>query len=68
MGSTSSLLIGVIASALGGGYFLYGKKQERPVAMIAGACLCLYPYLFDNPIVLVLVGIALAALPFLFES
>jgi hypothetical protein len=67
MGSTATIFIGVLASALGGGYFLYGKKQERPVAMIAGAALCLYPYLFDSALALLLVGIGLAALPFFFD-
>jgi hypothetical protein len=41
-------LVGSIAGAVGGGYFLYGKKQARPAPMICGVLLMAYPYFLEN--------------------
>ena len=63
----SSLFIGVIAGAVGTGYFIYGKKQSKPVPMIAGALLCIYPYVSDSVAWLVVVGALLAVAPFVID-
>lgn len=36
----SGLLIGMVGFVL----FMYGKKQQEPRPLIAGALLCVYPY------------------------
>lgn len=64
MGSTAGLLWGVVFSSLGMGYFIYGKKQKATVPLICGLALMLYPYLVTNTIMLVLVGLVLAAIPY----
>ena len=56
----SSLLIGLIAGAVGTGYFVYGKRQSKRVPMIAGALLCIYLYVADSVIWLCVVGALLA--------
>jgi len=66
MGSTSSLLIIVLASALGAGYFVYGKRESRASFLLAGAALCFYPFLVDSLWATVLLGLGLAVAPFLF--
>jgi hypothetical protein len=66
--SASSLLVAVVAGALGVGYFVYGKKEAEPVPMLAGAGLCIVPYFIDNLLVLILVCAALLAAPFFFRS
>ena len=63
----SSLFVGVIAGAIGMGYFIYGKRQTKIVAMVAGALLCVYPYFIDSLLWLYLVGLLLIAAPFLID-
>lgn len=64
----NSLVVGMIAGAFGVGYFIYGKKQQKLVPMLAGVLLCIYPYFTENLFVLIAVGVALLAAPFLIES
>lgn len=65
--SPATLLVILLASALGTGYFVYGKKQGRAAPMLAGAALCVYPYLFDSFWALVLVGLGIALVPFVVD-
>jgi hypothetical protein len=60
----SLLLWGVLFGSLGFGYFLYGKKQKAIVPMLCGFALMVFPYFIENVLLLVLIGIALAAIPF----
>jgi hypothetical protein len=62
-----SLFIGVIAGAVGTGYFIYGKKQSKPVPMVAGALLCIYPYFSDSLAWLCVVGALLLVAPFVID-
>ncbi len=64
MGSAAGLLWGVLFSSLGLGYFMYGKKQKASVPFACGVALMLYPYFVTNTIILVVVGVALAAIPY----
>ncbi len=63
----NSLWVGMIAGAFGVGYFIYGKKQRKLVPMIAGVLLCIYPYFTDNLWVLLAIGAALLAAPFVID-
>ena len=67
MGSTAQIMWGILFGSLGMGYFVYGKKQSRPVPLVAGIGLCVFPYFFSNTWVMVLVGSALSALPFVLK-
>lgn len=62
-----ALFIIVLAGSLGAGYFLYGKREARGGFMLAGAGLCLYPFAVSGVAMLILVGLALAALPFVVD-
>jgi hypothetical protein len=64
MFSTTNLFIGIITGAVGMAYFIYGKKQEKISFLVAGLCLCIYPYLFESVLALVLIGLVLVAFPF----
>ena len=44
----NSLWVGVVAGAIGMGYFIYGKRQAKYVPMIAGMLLCVYPYFVES--------------------
>ena len=57
----------MIAGAFGVGYFMYGKKQQKFVPMIAGVLLCVYPYFVESALWTTLIGVALLASPFLVD-
>jgi hypothetical protein len=66
--SGAALIWDVFFGVVGGGYFLYGKKQQEPTPMLCGFGLMIFPYFVSNVFVLVLVGAALMAIPFLFRD
>lgn len=59
------LLWGVVFSAIGLGYFIYGKRQRAPVPLVCGLVLMIFPYFVSNVWILVLLGLALMAVPYL---
>jgi hypothetical protein len=67
MPSGSVLFVWIIAGAIGAAYFMYGKRQEKIVFLVAGICLCIYPYVVHSLALGILVGLGLAAAPFLLD-
>jgi len=63
----TTFLIGAVAGILGAAYFIYGKKEQRPVPLLSGALLCVLPYFIDNVLVLVLVCLGLLVAPFVIK-
>ena len=43
MFDTSYLLISLVFSSIGLGYFIYGKKQKHTIAYYSGLCLIVLP-------------------------
>ena len=68
MPSPATLLIGMLAGVFGVAYFVYGKRQAKLVPMVAGVLLCIYPYFIDGVLWLSIVGLLLAAAPFVIDS
>lgn len=64
----TSLFISVTAGAIGTGYFFYGKKQGLFVPLFSGMALCIYPYFIENIWLMLLIGIALCAAPFIWRE
>jgi predicted membrane protein len=62
------LLWGLLFSSIGLGFFLYGKKQRAAVPLVCGLVLMIYPYFISNLVVLVAIGVVLAAIPYFFKS
>jgi len=60
----NSLFVGIIAGAIGMGYFVYGKRQAKFAPMISGVMLCIYPYFTDSMIWLAVIGLVLVVVPF----
>ena len=58
---------GMVFGSIGMGYFVYGKKQARAIALLSGIGLCVFPYFVSNVYLMVLIGIALMAFPFLLQ-
>jgi hypothetical protein len=63
----NGLIVGILAGAIGMGYFIYGKRQTKFVPMCAGVLLCAYPYFIDSLPWLFVIGAVLIAAPFLFD-
>jgi hypothetical protein len=59
----STLLWGLLFGAIGGGLFVYGRKQQEAVPLVCGIALMVFPYFVSNPYLLVVIGIALVAIP-----
>ena len=55
---------GVLFSAIGFGFFLYGKNQKSVVPLISGIALCVVSYFIANVYVFVIVGVILVAIPY----
>ena len=61
------LILGVITGVFGMAYFVYGKKQSKPVPLIAGLVLMVYPYFIDSLVWSIVIGIALIIMPFVYR-
>jgi hypothetical protein len=46
------------------GYFMYGKKQQRPIPLLCGLALMVYPYFVASNFWLVVAGSLLTAIPY----
>ena len=62
--NTSSLLLGLVFSSIGLGFFIYGRKQKLAMPLICGIALMVYPYFVSNNALLVAIGVALIAIPY----
>jgi len=62
--SASALLWGLLFGSVGLALFVYGKKQGAIVPLVCGLLLLVIPYVLPNTVLLVIVGAALVAAPF----
>ncbi|CAB1216072.1 amino acid transport protein [Acinetobacter bouvetii] len=62
--NTAQLLLGVVFSSIGLGYFMYGKKQKVTMPLVCGLVLMIFPYFVENTVMLSLVGITLSLTPY----
>ena len=60
-----TLFLGVVFGAFGLGYFIYGKRQQAPIALASGVLLMVVPGFLPNAWASVLVGGALLAVPWI---
>jgi hypothetical protein len=64
-GSTKGSVIAmVVFSIVGLGYLTYGKKSQQLLMIVCGIGLMGYSYFIDGTIYIILIGLALSALPF----
>ena len=61
-----SIIAMVIFSVIGLGYFTYGKKSQQLFMLICGIALMGYSYFVDVTGYIILIGIGLSVLPFIF--
>jgi len=62
--SSATIIWGLLFGAIGAGYFLYGKKQRRPLPFACGLLLMVFPYFVANTTALVIVGVILSVIPY----
>ncbi len=68
MDSSASLLWGLLFGSIGMGYFIYGKRQGRFIALLSGMVLMIFPYFVTSGFLIVLIGIVLMALPYFMKG
>jgi hypothetical protein len=61
---TAAILWGLVFGSIGVGYYMYGKRQQHIVARLTGVALIVFPYFVSNNLLLVVVGLALMAVPY----
>jgi hypothetical protein len=64
MNDSSIMLWSILFSGVGIGYFIYGKTQKAPIPLFTGVVLFVFPYLMPNVTLLIVVGLALVAIPY----
>ena len=65
---TFRILATVLFGAIGMGYWVYGKKQQRLMPMVAGVGLFILPYVVSALLPTVTLGLALVILPFVVDQ
>ena len=65
---TTILLLSVLFSSIGFGYFLYGRKQRKNVPFICGMILMIFPYFIGNLWAMLAIGIAVSATPYFIRN
>jgi hypothetical protein len=64
---TASIFWGLLFGSIGAGFFVYGKKQGKPVPLLCGIALAIFPYFVSNLLALVAVGALLCAIPYFYR-
>ncbi len=62
-----TLFLAILFGSIGLGFFLYGKKQGRPIPLICGIVLMVYPYFVSNHIAVVGIGVGVIVISYLFR-
>ncbi len=55
------LFVSIIVSGIGGGLFLYGKKQSRWPQLVAGLVLMVYTYFISSIVLMIVIAVAIIA-------
>lgn len=63
MPSGSDLFSGLMISALGSAYMLYGRRQSNPLALISGLALLVLPMVASDMTARLLIALLLLAIP-----
>ena len=62
---TNLLMLSLLFGSIGMGLFVFGKKQGRPLHLVAGLVLMVLPYIVPNPLAMTIVAVLLTVSPFL---
>ncbi|MEA2489055.1 MAG: hypothetical protein QOH21_847 [Acidobacteriota bacterium] len=59
-----TFFLGLLFGSIGAVYMIYGRRQSSVMHIVVGAMLVIYPYLFENALLIFLLGAALTAIPY----
>jgi hypothetical protein len=62
-----NLFISLMLGSCGVGFFIYGKKQGKPVPLLVGIALTIFPYFVSSPWLMLGIGLVLIVLPALIK-
>jgi hypothetical protein len=54
----------LVFGSIGLGFFVYGRRQKRVVPLVCGLTLIIFPYFVSNTALLIMLGVALIAIPY----
>ena len=57
----------MLFGSIGLGFVIYGRRQRAAVPLICGLGLMIFPYFVSSSILLVIIGVALMAIPYFFR-
>lgn len=60
----ANLFVGLIFGAIGVGYFIYGKKQQKFVPLTIGIALSVYTFFVSDLTWMIVVGVVLSIIPY----
>lgn len=63
MPDPSTLFWGMLFSAIGAGFFVYGKRRSMIVPLLCGTALIAYPWFVSSVLWLIVIGVVLMAIP-----
>lgn len=63
MPTPASLFWGILLGSIGVGYFIYGKRQQMMVALLAGVALMVLPWFIASTLWLLVAGVVVMAVP-----
>jgi hypothetical protein len=58
-----TLFLGLVFGAVGGVYLALARRLHEADYLVCGVALLVYPYFFDSAILIVVIGLLLAAIP-----
>ena len=64
----TTLILGIIFSTVGLGFFLYGKRLGKLIPLVCGLLLMVFPYFISNVIILLVVSVMLIAVPYFYRE
>jgi len=63
----TTIVVGIITSAIGFGYIRYGMRQTKFAPLLSGVALCAYSYFIDSWLWLCVLGALLLIVPFIID-
>jgi hypothetical protein len=66
MDDSGTFFWGLMFGAIGMGYIVYGKNQQKLLVLCLGVALCVFPYFVTDVMQMLLIGAALTLAPMFF--
>ena len=60
----TSMMLGMVWGAIGSGFFIYGKKQSKPLFLLCGIGLIVFPMIVSSNTLNIILGLGLTIAPF----